>query len=134
MPDFAVSRHSWPSSDGSFEDIIPEYTPSGAISSYGVSVDRFVLAVDAAVPADGDWADLICVCGCEEVHCVHAGQLANRLDHFLSVLGVGVQNHDVILLFLWGMVLITLNPMEVKINLRYEEENLHGKSREGREK
>lgn len=29
--------------------------------------------------------------------------------------------------------LITLNPMEVKINLRYEEENLHGKSREGRD-
>ena len=45
---------------------------------------------------------------------------------------MGVQNHDVILLFLLGMVLLTLNPMEVKINLRYEEENLHGKSREGR--
>ena len=45
---------------------------------------------------------------------------------------MGVQNHDVILLFLLGMVLLTLNPMKVKINLRYEEENLHGKSREGR--
>ena len=32
------------------------------------------------------------------------------------------------------MVLITLNPMKVKINLRYEKENLHGSFREGREK
>ena len=32
------------------------------------------------------------------------------------------------------MVLITLNLMKVKKNLCYEKENLHGKSRKGREK
>ena len=45
------------------------------------------------------------------------GQLTNCPDHVLSVLGVGIQNHDVILLFRLVMVLITLNLMEVKINL-----------------